>query len=397
MANLDPKTGKTAIELIDDIARDERTVIIIEHRLEDVLHRPVDRIILLEEGRIIMDAPPDEVLASGILMRYGVREPLYLTAARYAGAKITADMKPSSLTTFRTDLIRDDLQRWYDDNYKRPAEDVGKDMLEIRNISFSYDGVRPTLQNINAMIHEGEMLSIVGKNGAGKTTLASVMCGFLKPDEGQILMYGEDLSPLSISERAAYIGIVMQNPNQMISKTMIFDEVALGLKIRNIPDEEIEKRVYDVLKICGLYEFRNWPISALSFGQKKRVTIASILVLNPKILILDEPTAGQDYRHYSEIMEFLRKLNENGQTIILITHDMHLMLEYTERALVVSDSKLIADQKAFEVLCDPELVNAANLKETSLFDLAQKAGISDPTGFVECFIHYDREVRDHEA
>ncbi len=397
LANLDPKTGKTAIELIDDIARDERTVIIIEHRLEDVLHRPVDRIILLEEGRIIMDAPPDEVLASGILMRYGVREPLYLTAARYAGAKITADMKPSSLTTFRTDLIRDDLQRWYDDNYKRPAEDVGKDMLEIRNISFSYDGVRPTLQNINAMIHEGEMLSIVGKNGAGKTTLASVMCSFLKPDEGQILMYGEDLSPLSISERAAYIGIVMQNPNQMISKTMIFDEVALGLKIRNIPDEEIEKRVYDVLKICGLYEFRNWPISALSFGQKKRVTIASILVLNPKILILDEPTAGQDYRHYSEIMEFLRKLNENGQTIILITHDMHLMLEYTERALVVSDSKLIADQKAFEVLCDPELVNAANLKETSLFDLAQKAGISDPTGFVECFIHYDREVRDHEA
>ena len=170
LANLDPKTGKTAIELIDDIARDERTVIIIEHRLEDVLHRPVDRIILLEEGRIIMDAPPDEVLASGILMRYGVREPLYLTAARYAGAKITADMKPSSLTTFRTDLIRDDLQRWYDDNYKRPAEDVGKDMLEIRNISFSYDGVQPTLQNINAMIHEGEMLSIVGKNGAGKTT-----------------------------------------------------------------------------------------------------------------------------------------------------------------------------------------------------------------------------------
>ncbi|MBQ3461077.1 MAG: ABC transporter ATP-binding protein [Solobacterium sp.] len=397
LANLDPKTGKTAIELIDDIARDDRTVIIIEHRLEDVLHRPVDRIILLEEGRIVMDAPPDEVLASGILTRYGVREPLYLTAARYAGAQITADMKPASLTAFRTDEIRDDLQRWYDANYKRPTEETGKDMLEIRDLSFSYDGVRPTLQNINIMIHEGEMLSIVGKNGAGKTTLASILCGFLKPDKGEIRMYGEDLSPLSVSERAEYIGIVMQNPNQMISKTMIFEEVSLGLRIRNVPEEEIEKRVHDVLKICGLYEFRNWPISALSFGQKKRVTIASILVLNPKILILDEPTAGQDYRHYSEIMEFLRKLNENGQTIILITHDMHLMLEYTERALVLCDSKLIADEKAFEVLCDSKLVNAANLKETSLFDLAQRAGISDPTGFVECFIHYDREVREHEA
>ena len=256
--------------------------------------------------------------------------------------------------------------------------------------------IRPTLQDIDVVIREGEMLSIVGKNGAGKTTLASLMCGFIKPDAGVITMEGKDLAPLSISERAEYIGIVMQNPNQMISKTMIFDEVALGLKIRGMKEEGIKEKVYEVLQICGLYEFRNWPISALSFGQKKRVTIASILVLNPKVLILDEPTAGQDYRHYSEIMEFLRKLNENGQTIILITHDMHLMLEYTTRAIVISDSKKIADQKAFQVLCDSELVEAANLKETSLFELAKKAGISDPLGFVECFIHYDREVREHE-
>ncbi len=397
LANLDPKTGKTAIELIDEISAENKTVIIIEHRLEDVLHRPVDRIILLGEGRIVMDASPDEVLASGILQEYGVREPLYLTAAKYAGSRITADMKPSSIDTFDVHRIRDDLQRWYDANYIRTPEQPQETLLEIQDISFSYDGVRPTLQNVSAVIRSGEMLSIVGKNGAGKTTLASVMCGFLKPDQGKILMNGKDLSPLSISERAEYIGIVMQNPNQMISKTMIFDEVALGLVIRGMPEEEIKQKVYDVLKICGLYEFRNWPISALSFGQKKRVTIASILVLNPKILILDEPTAGQDYRHYSEIMEFLKKLNENGQTIILITHDMHLMLEYTGRAIVISDSKKIADQKSFEVLCDRELVDAANLKETSLFDLALKAGISDPLGFVECFIHYDREVREHEA
>ncbi|MBQ1476870.1 MAG: ABC transporter ATP-binding protein, partial [Erysipelotrichaceae bacterium] len=285
----------------------------------------------------------------------------------------------------------------YDDNYIRQKEAPEKALLEIRDLSYSYDGVKPTLQDINAVIHEGEMLSIVGKNGAGKTTLASIICGFIKPDAGTITLNGLDLSTLSISERAEHIGIVMQNPNQMISKVKIFDEVALGLQVRNVPADEIERRVYDALKICGLYEFRNWPISALSFGQKKRVTIASILVLEPKILILDEPTAGQDYHHYSEIMEFLKELNRKGQTIILITHDMHLMLEYTDRAIVLCDSKKLADQKAFEVLCDEELTEKANLKETSLFELAKKAGVSDPLGFVECFIHYDQEVRSHEA
>ena len=240
------------------------------------------------------------------------------------------------------------------------------------------------------------MLSIVGKNGAGKTTLASILCGFLKPDSGSVTMYNEDLSKYSISERAEYIGIVMQNPNQMISKTMIKDEVALGLRIREVSEDVIEEKVNEVLKICGLYEFRNWPLSALSYGQKKRVTIASILVLNPKILILDEPTAGQDYKHYSEIMEFLKSLNEAGQTIILITHDMHLMLEYTKRAIVITDHKKIADKASYEVLCDLSLTDKANLKETSLFELANKVGIDDPLSFVECFIKYDREVRSHE-
>ena len=396
LANLDPKTGKVAIELIDRIAQDNKTVIIIEHRLEDVLHCPVDRIIVMNDGRIAMDGSPDEVLASGILIDYGIREPLYMTAARYAGVQVTADMRPASLKTFDTARIRENLQKWYDANNIRTERPAMKDLLEIKDICFSYDGIKPTLEHINAVIHEGEMLSVVGKNGAGKTTLASVMCGFIRPDSGSVFMNGEDLSKYSISERAEFIGIVMQNPNQMISKTMIYDEVALGLKIRNIPEEEIQKKVFDVLKICGLYEFRNWPVSALSFGQKKRVTIASILVLNPKVLILDEPTAGQDYYHYSEIMEFLKNLNENGQTIILITHDMHLMLEYTERAIVISDAKKIADQKAFEVLCDHELTEKANLKETSLFELAQKADITDPLGFVESFIRYDREVRSHE-
>lgn len=187
--------------------------------------------------------------------------------------------------------------------------------------------------------------------------------------------------------------MVMQNPNHMISKTMIFDEVALGLISRGVPEAEIKERVLKTLKICGLYPYRNWPISALSFGQKKRVTIASILVLEPEVIILDEPTAGQDLRHYTEIMEFLLELNRKGVTIIMITHDMHLMLEYTPRAIVIAGGRKIADDTAVNVLADTHIITEANLKETSLFELAHRAGIDEPKQFVERFIAYDREVR----
>ncbi len=397
LANLDPKTGKRAIELIDAIHDRGKTVIIIEHRLEDVLHCSADRIAVVNEGRIIMDDTTDAVLASSILEDHGIREPLYLTACKYAGVKVTADMHPSSLSTMNLDLCRAPLQTWYDANCSFEAEKEMPELLHLNDICFSYDGVRPILSHINAVIHAGEMVSIVGKNGAGKSTLAKIMTGFIKQDSGSVTMEGKDLNQFSIAERAEYIGIVLQNPNQMISQTMIFDEIAFGLKVRKLPADEIKERVEKVMKICGLHEFRNWPISALSYGQKKRVTIASILVLNPKILILDEPTAGQDYYHYSEIMEFLKTLNKNGQTIILITHDMHLMLEYTHRAIVLCDGNKLADEDAFRVLCDSQLADRANLKETSLFELAEKAGISDPLKFVECFIHYDREVRSHES
>ena len=397
LANLDPKTVKTDIELIDRICSSGKTVIIIEHRIEDVLHCHVDRLVLISEGRILADDTPDRVLAMDILSREGIREPLYLTACRYAGVEITAEMAPASLSTLDMAPCRERLRTWYESNLRRTEQPVQTPLLEVRDVCYSYNGIRPVLDHVSMTVHEGEMVSVVGRNGAGKSTLAMVIVGFLEPDAGTVCLQGEDLSRYSISERAEHVGIVLQNPNQMISKSMIYDEIALGLRIRKIPESEIEKRVDRVMRICGLLPFKKWPISALSYGQKKRVTIASILVLNPKVLILDEPTAGQDYRHYSEIMQFLRELNTLGQTIILITHDMHLMLEYTERAIVLSDSRKLADEKAYEVLCDLDLSDRANLKPTSLFDLAQKAGIDDPLSFVECFIRYDREVRGREG
>lgn len=397
LANLDPATGKQAIELIDEIQeKTDTTVVIIEHRLEDVLWRDVDRIVLMGDGKILADLHPDELLSTRLLEENGIREPLYLTALRYAGVELAPAKKPAHVDSVVIDKAdRKKMTDWF---WSRPAAEAEKEhepLLEVRNLTFGYERGSQTLRDVSLTIHKGEMVSIVGKNGAGKSTFSKLVCGFETPDSGEILFQGRDLLQENIRHRAKHIGYVMQNPNQMISKTMIFDEVALSLRNMGKSEEEIREKVEETLKVCGLFPFRNWPVSALSFGQKKRVTIASVLVQDPELIILDEPTAGQDFRHYTEIMEFLRGLNEKGVTVVMITHDMHLMLEYTPRALVFADGRLIADRSAAAALCDPQLIRQAALKETSLFTLANQLGISPAEEFVQRFIEEDREVRSH--
>ena len=398
LANLDPATGKQAIVLIDEIQkRTGCAVVIIEHRLEDVLYRPVDRVVVMGEGRILYDDAPDKLLCTDLLHACGIREPLYVTALKYAGVQLTPEMRPSYLPELRlSEDQKKQVLRWFAKQppaEKRQQQEV---LLQADSIDFTYEGGHHALRGISAVIHKGEMLSIVGTNGAGKSTFSKVICGFEKPQSGTLTLNGTDLSTLSIKERADHIGYVMQNPNQMISKTQIYDEVALGLRNRGVSEEEIRPRVEKTLKICGLYPFRHWPVSALSYGQKKRVTIASILVLEPEMILLDEPTAGQDLKHYTEIMDFLAELNRQGVTVVLITHDMHLMLEYTPRAIVFNAGKVIADKSAAEVLNSPQIVEAAHLKETSLYHLAQQCGIGDSEEFTRRFIARDREVRKHD-
>lgn len=394
LASLDPAAGKASMELIDMIQKKEKkTVIIIEHRLEEVLSCDVDRIILMNEGEIILDTNPNEILSSNKLLECGIREPLYITALKYSGYSLKEDMNLEHIDKLVLEDGGEKLRAWDESLKKEKIEKRKTPLLEFKDVSFGYDKRKNILKNINFEIHRGEILSIVGKNGAGKSTISKLICGFFKESKGDIIFEGESLKGKTIKERGEEIGIVLQNPNQMISKTMIFDEVALGLRVRGVKEEEVKERVIETLKICGLYPYRNWPISALSFGQKKRVTIASILVLDPKIIILDEPTAGQDYRHYNEIMEFLLELNKRGVTIILITHDMHLMLEYTDRAIVLSEGRKIADNVSAEILTDKEVIKKASLRETSLYDLALKFKLKDPKDFVCKFIDFDRGVR----
>ena len=380
LANLDPKSGQETIDLIDKIHKEVgATTIIIEHRLEDVLYRPVDRILLVNEGELIFNGSPDELLSSTLLLENGIREPLYVTVLRQLGFDTRSAQNLSQLDA----LDLSDLA--LPDRVLKDKRDSSSDfILKVEGLSVSYGDNPAIIEDLSFSLKKGERLAIVGKNGAGKSTLAKALCGFV-PSQGKLTYKGQDISQDSIAERSERIGFVLQNPNQMISQTMIFDEVALGLRLRGIEEAEVEERVHEVLKTCGLYSFRKWPISALSFGQKKRVTIASILVLKPEIIILDEPTAGQDYKTYTDIMNFLDSLQKQGHTIVMITHDMQLMLEYSDRCLVVVEGEIIADDKPVTILNQKDLLESANLKQTSLYTLGQKLS-SDPVEVTQYYI-----------
>lgn len=398
LAALDPKMGETAIELIDQLAEEkDRTIIIVEHRLEDVLHRRVDRIVLMADGRIIADTTPDQLLKGNLLREYGIREPLYITAMKYAGCSLEGN---SSLSSIDNIIFSDDniekLHRFFESEVSSTEPQLEEEIIKFEDVSFSYEPSMKVLKDVNFSIRKGERIAVVGKNGAGKSTAAKLICGICSPDSGKIIIGNKDTKNLSIKEIGEVVGYVMQNPNQMIVKDTIKGEVEYALTLRNFKKEQIIQRATEALNACSLYPMRNWPVDTVSYGQKKRITVASILVLQPQVLILDEPSAGQDYRSYTEIMKFLEKLNkELGIAIVFITHDMHLALENTDRAIVFTDGELIKDDKTFAVLADDDTIQRANLKQTSLYKLAQKLQLQ-PEKVIRHFIDFEKLLKAKE-
>lgn len=398
LASLDPQMGMTAVELIDDISKETgKTVIIIEHRLEDVLHRPVDRIILMAGGRIVADMSPDELLRSSLLSEYGIREPLYITAMKYAGCSLEGNRNLCDLESLEfTPENEARLKAFFTEERTAVEENRNEPVVTFSDVSYSYNGGHKVLRDISFEIRRGERIAIIGRNGAGKSTAAKLLCGIIRPDTGTITLEGTDTSKLSVKEIGEKVGYVMQDPNTMIVKDIIKDEVGMALGFRNIPQDEAERRVATALETCGLYRMRNWPVDSVSYGQKKRVTVAAMMALEPDVFVLDEPTAGQDYHSYTEIMQFVNTLNrEYGKTILFITHDMHLAIENTDRAIVFSDGDLIASDRVFSVLADPDIISRASLKQTSLYTLAVKLGL-EPESTIRHFIEYEREVKAHE-
>lgn len=391
LANLDPASGKEIMQLINDIhEKTNKTIIIVEHRIEDVLEQPFDKVIVINKGKVQGFGTPDEILKSDLLKNNGLREPLYLEAMKLAGCDISGSENLKDLTNI-DEKNKEVLKNWFNNETSNKDSIIKEEkILEVKNLAFSHDGIKNTIDDVSFHLNKGEILAVLGNNGAGKSTLCRLITGILKPQKGSIFLNNQCIDSWSIKQKGSSIGYVMQNPNQMISQHMIKDEIALGLKCRNYSKEEIDKKVEEVLKICGLYPYRNWPVSALSYGQKKRVTIASILAINPEVIILDEPTAGQDYKHYTEFMEFIKELSAQGISIILITHDMQLTLEYCHRAVVLSGGEKIADDKPSNILTDENIIKKANLKETSLSTLAKSIGIANTNDFVQFFIDLER-------
>lgn len=391
LANLDPASGKEIMQLINDIhEKTNKTIIIVEHRIEDVLEQPFDKVIVVNKGEVQGFGTPDEILKSDLLKNNGLREPLYLEAMKLAGCDISQSENLKDLNNI-DERNKEVLKNWFNNETSNKDSIIKEEkILEVKNLAFSHDGIKNTINDVSFHLNKGEILAVLGNNGAGKSTLCRLITGILKPQKGSIFLNNQCIDSWSIKQKGSSIGYVMQNPNQMISQHMIKDEIALGLKCRNYSKEEIDKKVEEVLKICGLYPYRNWPVSALSYGQKKRVTIASILAINPQVIILDEPTAGQDYKHYTEFMEFIKELSAQGISIILITHDMQLTLEYCHRAVVLSGGEKIADDKPSNILTDENIIKKANLKETSLSTLAKSIGIANTNDFVQFFIDLER-------
>lgn len=398
LAALDPQMGMTAIALIDDLAkRNDKTIVIVEHRLEDVLYKPVDRIVLMSKGEVVANLTPDELLKSDLLMKYGIREPLYVTAMKYAGCDLNSINNLCNLETIElSNDNRDKLAKFFKEERQAIKENNQEKVLSFNDVSFSYDGSKYVLENVSFDIKKGERVAIVGKNGAGKSTAAKLVCGIIKPKKGNIKIGDTDTSKMTVKQIGEKVGYVMQDPNTMIVKDIIKEEVGLALSLRKEKQELIDERVKKALETCNLYSMRNWPVDTISYGQKKRVTVASMMALEPDILILDEPTAGQDFKSYTDIMNFVNTLNKKyGKTILFITHDMHLAIENTDRAIVFADGKLIDSDKVFTVLSNNETIRKAHLKQTSLYYLAEKLNI-EPELVIRHFIEYERTLKTDE-
>ncbi len=385
LANLDPASGKNVVNLIEEINKATgKTIVVVEHRIEEMLECGIDKIVVVEQGKIEKIGTPAEVLSSGIFEKLGIREPLYIDVMHYAGI----DLKGKNISDISSAVqsidenIKNKITAYCSNsdanttpNYKQRSETA----LKIDNISFSYDKKKPVLKNISFEIQKGEIVTLLGNNGTGKSTLSFLINGILKPDSGKISLYNEDITHWSLKRRGQDIGLIMQNPNSMIVKGMIRDEMELGLKSLRHSKDTINKEVESALKICELWPYRNWPVCALSYGQKKRVTIGSILTLNPKIMIMDEPTAGQDFMSYKLFMKFVKSLSEQGIAVILITHDLYLAVEYSSRSIVIADGEKIADDKPSTIFTMSNVLKKANLKELSLTALADAADVDRET------------------
>ena len=346
-ANLDSRAVDELEQLITDLRANGHTIIIVEHRVEEALHLKPDKVLLMREGQQVFFGDVQE----------------FLTIADPTQVKLPVESTLHTLsdpTQANSVLLRPITTR------QGGHTDKSEPILIFENVHYRYSVfTEEVLHGISCQVRRGETIALLGPNGSGKTTMVKQALGLLRPTKGSVRLYGEDTRNLSVAELASRIGYVFQSPGAMLFAPSVRKEVSFGPENLGFPPERLKTAVQEAEEAVNVAQFEDRSPFALSFGQQKRVTIASVLSMQGSILLLDEPTAGQDYRSYTSFMEYLRGLPELD-ALLIITHDLDLALRFTQRILLLKEGNLVADGPPLQVLADAALLEACNLRPTSL-------------------------------
>jgi energy-coupling factor transport system ATP-binding protein len=350
LANLDSNGVRLMQSIFRELHDSGKTIIVAEHRTEEVLRASPTRVVVIDHGRIMADSRDPSVLMDFADVLKVPAEYVMRRARRAAETRAAHQYAEPTFT---------------------PSE-LGQELIRVENVSFEYSGGIKALSDVTLSVHEGERIALLGNNGAGKSTLALSMIGILKPTSGHVSVLGQDTRKLPTSEIARSVCLVFQSPFSMLFAKTVREEIGFGPKNIGLPAEQISRIVPETARHCSIEHLLDKSPFASSFGEKKRICVGSVLAMEPKCVILDEPTAGQDYRSYSNFMDFIRSLSERVKSFVVITHDPDLAIEYTDRAIVLNGGKVIADGLTRKILADPTILNRGAIRETSLIELSRR-------------------------
>jgi energy-coupling factor transport system ATP-binding protein len=353
LASLDPASAHEALQVFRSLADEGKTVILIEHRVEDAISIQPDRLLYMEEGRVKYLGPIHDLPTE--IDHKQVKLP-----AEWVVKRVRALQEPAFSPL------------------RQETEERGEPLVVFEDVDFRYNDDSPlVLQNVNLTIHRGDMVAVLGSNGAGKSTLVKHAIGLLKPTRGRVLVEGQDTRKTSVAQIARVLGYVFQSPTHMLYAPTVREELEFGPKNLEFEPRLIADAVSESLATVNLKGFDEYPPLGLSFGQQKRTTIAAVLAMRSKIMIMDEPTAGQDFANYTRFMNALCSTSNGGRSVLsanfavtmFITHDLDLAVTYANRILLFGDRHVVADGSPEEVLKDGELLLKYRVRPTSLLRL----------------------------
>ncbi|AEA01076.1 MULTISPECIES: ATP-binding cassette domain-containing protein [Aerococcus] len=401
LKTLAPKQQKVFIDIIDDYhVHTDATIIISEHQLEAMMSRPIDRVLVFSEGRIVFDGQLKALLESGILNPLGIREPFYITAMRYAAYPLKDVYNIQDVHHIFGPQLRQKIENWIMTLPRFRYQENKEVLLELDNVSALVNNRNQRgLHNINLKINQEEMLSVVGPNGSGKTLLAQLCSGSLRPQTGTIKWLGQELPLDQFDHLRRNVGLITNDDVSNISQSRaetVADYLAQSsvLVEGDCQDDELKDKFNQVLAMVNLDNLLDFPLDHLSEISKLRLAMARSLLKDPKLLVVEEITEGRDFVHFRAIMNTLQRLNSHYQiAIMMTTHDIEVMLEYSRRTLIMSEGHLIIDALPVDVATMPAYLNKAGLRETSLTTFARQLDLVDPYTFIRKFVDYDREMQ----